>query len=92
MHIDLVIWDDEDDPDGNHRHIVGAGEVTVEEVEDVLYDPEAEVEVSRSSGRPIAFGWTADGRRIAVVFEFEPDPALVLARPKTAYPVKPRGG
>jgi hypothetical protein len=91
MHIDLVIWDDEDDPVGNYQHIVGAGEVTSEEVEDVLYDPETEVEISRSSGRLIAFGWTADGRRIAVVFVFEPDPALVLVRPKTAYPVKARG-
>lgn len=65
--------------------------MTAEEVEEVLLDPETEVDNSRSSGRPIAFGWTAGGRRIAVVFEFEDDPELVLIRPKTAFPVRGRG-
>jgi len=36
MYIDLIAWDVEDDPDGNYQHIVGAGEVTAEEVEEVL--------------------------------------------------------
>ena len=91
MHIDLIIWDDEDDPRGNYQHIIGPGEVTKAEVEEVLCDPATDVEPSRSSGRPIAFGETSQGRRIAVVFEFEDDPDLVLVYPVTAYPVRRRG-
>jgi hypothetical protein len=36
MYIDLIVWDSEDDPEGNVRHILGPGEVTLEEVEEVL--------------------------------------------------------
>src|SRR5437764_15147815 len=43
--------------------------LTCEEVEEVLRDEDSEIEVSRSSGRPTAFGWTSSGERIAVVFE-----------------------
>jgi uncharacterized DUF497 family protein len=91
MEIDLILWDDEDDPRGNYQHIVGAGEVTIDEVEAILYDPRSQVEDSRSSERPIAFGTTTEGRRLAVVFEIEPDDDLVLIRPVTAFPVPDRG-
>jgi hypothetical protein len=86
----VIIWDDEDDPDGNYWHICVEGHgLTREEVEDVLRDPESDIEVSRSSGRPTAFGWTASGLRIAVVFEeMSEDPTLVY--PVSAYPVPPR--
>jgi hypothetical protein len=30
MSIDLILWDDEDDPQGNVQHVVGPGEVTQE--------------------------------------------------------------
>ena len=53
MYIDLILWDDADDPQGNVQHIVGPGEVTPEEVEEVLYDHEGPVDSSDSSGRPI---------------------------------------
>jgi hypothetical protein len=49
----------------------------------------SEIEVSRSSDRPTAFGWTAAGDRIAVVFEDVcDDPKMVY--PITAYIVPPK--
>jgi uncharacterized DUF497 family protein len=78
-----VIWDLDDDPDGNVQHIAEHG-LTKEEVEEVLQDP-LEVRTSRSSGRPIAFGETNSGRYIAVVYtEIDPD----TIRPVTAYEVE----
>jgi Domain of unknown function (DUF4258) len=92
MFIDLIVWDDEDDTEGNLWHIIGPGEVTKEEVEDVLLDPESEFETSDESSNPIVFGWTSTGKHIAVVFTLEDDPDLVIVRPKTAYPVQEYGG
>ena len=77
-----IIWDDEDDPDGNCWHICVEGHgLTREEVEEALRDEDSEIEVSRSSGRPTAFGWTSSGERIAVVFE------EMSEDPKMVYPV-----
>jgi hypothetical protein len=76
----LVIWDLEDDPTGNVRHIA-EHDVTPEEVEEVLNDRESRTVHSASTGRPITFGWTAAGRYLAVVWE------LVDEDPLTAYPV-----
>ena len=86
----VIIWDDEDDRDGNYWHICVEGHgLTREEVEDVLRDEESEIEISRSSGRPTAFGWTSSGERIAVVFEeMSEDPKMVY--PVSAYPVPPK--
>jgi hypothetical protein len=42
MFIDVIDWDDEDDPKGNLWHIIGPGEVTKEEVEEVLHDYEGD--------------------------------------------------
>jgi hypothetical protein len=39
MYFDLIAWDVEDDPDGNYQHIVAAGEVTAEEVDEVRTKP-----------------------------------------------------
>ncbi len=58
MFIDLIVWDDEDDPDGNVEHILGTGEVTLEEVEEILSNHQGTVERSDQSGNPIIFGWT----------------------------------
>ena len=91
MYIDLILWDDADDPHGNVQHIVGPGKVTQEEVEDVLYDHEGRVDSSDSSGNPIVYGWTSTGKHIAVVFVFEDDPDLIIVRPITAYPVPEYG-
>lgn len=61
-----VIWDLENDPDGNVQHILEHG-ITVDEVEDVLLNPRNDVLVSKSSGRPIVFGYARTGKYIAVV-------------------------
>ena len=38
-------------------------------MEAVLRDEESDIEISRPSGRPTAFGWSLSGARIAVAFE-----------------------
>jgi uncharacterized DUF497 family protein len=78
-----VIWDAVDDADGNVQHIVEHG-ITVEEGEDVLLDRDSEDTISRSSGRPITFGYTARGRYLAVVWEHIADDPLTIY-PITAY-------
>jgi uncharacterized DUF497 family protein len=79
-----IIWDLDGDPDGNVQHVADHG-VTKEEVEEVLQRP-AGIDRSRSSQRPIAFGWTSAGRFLAVVFEeIDRDTAY----PVTAYDVEP---
>lgn len=85
----VIIWDDENDRDGNYWHICVEGHgLTRSEVEEVLRDDESDIEVSRSRGRPTAFGWTTAGERIAVVFEeMSEDPTIVY--PIAAYPVPP---
>lgn len=75
-----VNWDLEDDPDGNVQHIAEHG-VTVEEVEEILSDPDNSTEVSASSARSITFGETSAGRYLAVVWE------TALDNPLTIYPV-----
>ncbi len=77
-----IIWDLEDDPDGNYWHIVVEGHgITREEVDEVLLNPHNSTAISRTSGNPITFGWTTTGRYIAVVWED------VLDDPKTTYPI-----
>jgi hypothetical protein len=83
----IVIWDLDDDPEGNVQHIAEHG-ITQEEVEEVLNDPRTSFGVSRSSGLPMAFGGTMGSRYLTVVFErVEADPPTV--RPVTAYEVPP---
>jgi uncharacterized DUF497 family protein len=86
----IIIWDDEGDPEGNYWHICVEGHgLTRDEVEEVLRDDETEIEISRTTGRPTAFGWTRSGERIAVVFEeMGEDPRIVY--PISAYPVPPK--
>ena len=73
----------DDDPEGNVQHIA-EHDITKEEVEEVLENPDG-IETSRSSGRPIAFGETASGRLIAVVFEEIDDETVYSV---TAYEVE----
>ena len=49
-------------------------------------NPDNDVVLSRSSGRPITFGETSDGRYIAVVWEVVEDVPYTV-RPVTAYEV-----
>jgi uncharacterized DUF497 family protein len=91
MFIDLVVWDDEDDPRGNVQHIADH-DLTVDEVEEVLLDPRSDFETSDESGNPMAIGWTSTGKHIAVIFVFEDDPELIIVHPRTAYAVPEYGG
>lgn len=86
----IMIWDLPNDPDGNVQHIVGH-DVTIEEVEEVLLDRDSEDTTSRSSGRPITFGYTSSGRYLAVVWEHIDDNPLTIY-PITAYDAPERGG
>lgn len=75
-----LIWDLDDDPQGNVQHIAEHG-ITKDEVVEVLARPETREE-SRSSGRPVAIGATSTGRTILVVYD-EIDEDTVY--PVTAY-------
>jgi hypothetical protein len=78
-----IIWDLDDDSEGNVQHIA-EHDLTKEEVEEVLADPEGR-STSRSSGLPIVFGTRSTGRFIAVVFEeIDAD----TAKPVTAYDIE----
>ena len=59
------IWETTDG--GNVAHIAEHG-LTPEDIEPIVLNPDR-LRVSRSSGRPIAFGCAEDGREIAVVYE-----------------------
>lgn len=84
-----IIWDSEDDPQGNYWHIVIDGHgVTQEETDEVIRNYHVEAVPSRSSGQSITFGWASTGKYLAVVFEHvQDDPVTVY--PLTAYPVAP---
>jgi uncharacterized DUF497 family protein len=62
-----VLWDLDEDPEGNVQHIAEHG-ITKAEVVEVLDRPETE-ETSRSSDRPVAIGTTSTGRTILVVYD-----------------------
>ena len=77
-----IFWNYEDE-DGNVAHIA-EHDLTPDDVNAVLMDPE-ETGVSRLSGRPIAFGYTLDGRYICVVYEAVDEFTLY---PVTAFEVE----
>ena len=56
----------------------------VEEMEEILHDRDAEDTTSKSSGRPITFGYTSSGHYLAVVWEHVDDDPLTIY-PITAY-------
>jgi uncharacterized DUF497 family protein len=84
-----IIWDLEDDAEGNVQHL-REHDVTIEEAEEVLLDSQSSRAPSRTSGLPAAFGWTSTGRHLAVVYEIVDDDPFSL-RPVTAYDVPPPG-
>ena len=81
----IIAWDMEDDPNGNAQHIAEHG-ISRDEVEEVLLNENNPVGESRSSGRPVTFGQTSTGRRIAVVWELALEDPLAI-RPITAFEV-----
>jgi uncharacterized DUF497 family protein len=62
-----VIWDDDDDVDGNVQHIAEHG-LTIEDVEFVLENPTHEG-TSTQTDRPCSFGYTTGGDFIIDIFE-----------------------
>jgi uncharacterized DUF497 family protein len=85
MPFDAILWDLDDDPQGNVRHCAQHG-VTKEEVEQVFQNG-SDADVSRSSGLPVVFGNTRTGRHLMIVYE-QVDADTVY--PVTAYDVSPR--
>jgi uncharacterized DUF497 family protein len=78
-----ILWD----PDGNEAHIA-EHDISVDEVEEVLLDPDSSTTRSRSSARPITFGWTSTGRYIGVVWEeWNRNPRMIY--PVTAFDADP---
>ena len=77
-----IIWDMDDDPEGNVRHCA-EHDVTPEEVEEILQSA-SDADISRSSGRPVVFGDTSTGKHLIVVYE-QIDADTVY--PITAYEV-----
>lgn len=68
MRYGSIIWNADDDPEGNVQHIADHG-LSKEDVEWVLESPASEG-TSRSSGLPAAWGYTPDGDYIIVVYAF----------------------
>lgn len=81
-----VLWDLDDDPNGNVRHCAAHG-VTKDEVEDVFRNP-TDSDVSRTTGLPVVFGDTRRKRHLIVVYE-RIDADTVY--PVTAYEIPRRG-
>lgn len=75
------IWNEE--PGGNIEHIAENG-LSPEDVEEAVLNPVGRA-VSRSSGLPIVFGFSRDGRYIAVIYE-QVDKTTIY--PVTAYEVE----
>ena len=86
----IVVWDLENDPDGNVRHIQ-EHDITIGEAEDVLLNDQNNRAPSRTSGLPTVFGWTSTGRHLAVIYEIVDDNPMTI-RPVTAYEVPPPQG
>jgi len=85
MPFDAIVWDLDDDPEGNVQHC-SEHSVTKEEVEQVFQNV-TDADISHSSGRPVVFGDTSSGRHLMVVYE-EIDEDTVY--PVTAYEVPRR--
>ena len=77
-----ILWDEEEDPDGNVQHIADH-DLTVEDVDHVLSNPSREG-VSRSTSLPVVWGYTSDDRYILVVYEKADEETI---RVITAYEV-----
>lgn len=80
-----ILWDLDDDPNGNVQHCADH-DLTKAEVDEVLQSPD-DTDVSHSSGRPVAFGETSTGRYIMVVYTIID---VDTARPVTAFDVPRR--
>jgi hypothetical protein len=86
MRFQSILWDLDDEPEGNVVHCLAHG-VTKQEVEEVVQDPRSRPGVSRTSGKPALFGDTSTGRHLIVVYEQVDDDTIY---PITAYDVDRR--
>jgi uncharacterized DUF497 family protein len=77
-----IQWDDPDDPGGNVQHI-GEHGLSLDEVEEVLAAPTSKGQ-SKSTGRPVVWGYTQEGLYLIVVYEQLDDDTI---RVVTAYEV-----
>ena len=82
MPFDSIIWDLDDDPNGNVQHCAQHG-VTKEEVEEV-FQKATDADVSRSSGRPVVFGPNMQNFK-AIAAEFVAREAGVQVPDATAF-------
>lgn len=82
MSFSSILWDLDDDPNGNVQHIAEHG-ISKEEVEEALANGHDQT-VSRSSGRPVIFGDTRSGRHLMVAFELHEGDVVY---PVTAFEV-----
>jgi uncharacterized DUF497 family protein len=73
----VFLWDEV-----NERHVAAHG-VSLQEFEHVVLQP-ISVSESHSSGRPVAFGYTPAGRKLACVYEVIDE---IYCYPVTAYEV-----
>jgi uncharacterized DUF497 family protein len=79
-------WDAPNDTRGNVAH-VARHKVTQAEVEQVLNDFRTSHRTAEKTGRPIAYGRTKAGRKLAVVYvRIRENPLHV--RPITAFDIK----
>jgi hypothetical protein len=85
MPFQSIIWDLDDDPEGNVQHCAEHA-VSKEEVEEVFQNA-TDKDISRSSGSLVVFGDTSTGRHLMVVYE-EIDADTVY--PVTAFDVPRR--
>ncbi len=86
LNFTAIIWDPDDDPNGNVQHIK-RHYVTMEEVEYGLQNPTG-TDTSHSSDRPVIFGDTVTGRHLMIVYEVDDDGVVY---PITAFDAKKRG-
>lgn len=77
-----IVWDDDDNPEGNVQHIAEHG-LTIGDVEHVLENPSSE-SASGSTDRTCCFGHTPGGDYIIVIYEQYDDDTIY---PVTAYEV-----
>lgn len=77
------IWDLDDDPFGNVPKVAAHG-LTKEDVEQALAQGNPPT-ISRSSGRPMQFGFTSSGELIAVVYEWVDEETIYVV---TAFSVE----
>ena len=87
MPFDSIIWDLDDEPEGNVQHLL-EHDVSVQEAEEVLLSRESRTERSRLHDSWSTFGWTSTGRHLLVAWQHVQDDPLTMY-PITAYDVPP---